>query len=219
MKINDFILKEIKALTLNSSVKSAQQLCKDLPITHIPVVENGKLLGCLPESDIQTIENKNRTLSEYSYLLDHFYTDEKATVLDLISLFADNDSNLIPVLDKNMMYVGYYELSDILDAFANSPFLHNESDTLIIDKNKNDYSMSQVVQIVETNNGKLLGAYISSENMENVEVTIKIISDEINEIIQTFRRYDYNVITQHEDDFYLEELKDRAAYLRKYLDM
>ncbi|CAM1346164.1 CBS domain-containing protein [Tenacibaculum crassostreae] len=219
MKINDFILKEIKALTLNSSVKSAQQLCKDLPITHIPVVENGKLLGCLPESDIQTIENKNRTLSEYSYLLDHFYTDEKATVLDLISLFADNDSNLIPVLDKNTMYVGYYELSDILDAFANSPFLHNESDTLIIDKNKNDYSMSQVVQIVETNNGKLLGAYISSENMENVEVTIKIISDEINEIIQTFRRYDYNVITQHEDDFYLEELKDRAAYLRKYLDM
>lgn len=219
MKINDFILKEIKALTLNSSVKSAQQLCKDLPITHIPVVENGKLLGCLPESDIQTIENKNRTLSEYSYLLDHFYTDEKATVLDLISLFADNDSNLIPVLDKNMMYAGYYELSDILDAFANSPFLHNESDTLIIDKNKNDYSMSQVVQIVETNNGKLLGAYISSENMENVEVTIKIISDEINEIIQTFRRYDYNVITQHKDDFYLEELKDRASYLKKYLDM
>ncbi|CAM1360877.1 CBS domain-containing protein [Tenacibaculum sediminilitoris] len=219
MKVNEFILKEIKALTLNSSVKSAQQLCKDLPITHIPVVENNKLVGCLPESDIQTIENKNRSLNEYSYLLDHFYTDESATLLDLITLFADNDSNLVPVLDKNMQYVGYYELSDILDAFADSPFLHNESDTLIIDKNKNDYSMSQVAQIVETNNGKLLGAYISSENMNNIEITLKIISEEVNEIIQTFRRYDYNVITQHEDDFYLEELKDRAAYLRKYLDM
>ncbi|WP_428740628.1 CBS domain-containing protein [Tenacibaculum sp.] len=219
MKINDFILKEIKALTLSSSVKSAQDLCKDLPITHIPVVENGKLIGCLPESDIQTIENKNRVLSEYAYLLDHFYTDENASILDLIALFADNDSNLIPVLNKNMNYIGYYELSDILDAFADSPFLHNESDTLIIDKNKNDYSMSQVAQIVETNKGKLLGAYVSSESMENIELTLKIASDEINEIIQTFRRYDYNVITQHKNDFYLEELKDRAAYLRKYLDM
>ncbi|WGH75071.1 acetoin utilization protein acuB [Tenacibaculum tangerinum] len=219
MKINDFILKEIKALTLNSTVRSAQNLCKDLPITHIPVVENNKLIGCLPESDIQTIENKNRTLSEYSYLLDHFYTDENATLLDLIALFADNDSNLIPVLNKEMQYVGYYELCDILDAFANSPFLHNESDTLIIDRNKTDYSMSQVAQIVETNNGKLLGAYISSENMNSVEVTLKIVSEEVNEIIQTFRRYGYNVITQHEDDFYLEELKDRAAYLRRYLDM
>ncbi|MDE0534660.1 CBS domain protein [Tenacibaculum lutimaris] len=219
MKINDFILKEIKALTLNSSVKSAQQVCKDLPITHIPVVEDGKLIGCLPESDIQTIENKNRTLNEYTYMFDHFYTNEKATLLDLIALFADNDSNLIPVLDKNLNYVGYYELSDILDAFANSPFIHNESQTLIIDKPKSDYSMSQITQIVETNNGKLLGAYISSENIDNIEVTLRIVSEEINEIIQTFRRYDYNVITQHEDDFYLEELKDRAAYLRKYLDM
>jgi len=134
-------------------------------------------------------------------------------------LFADNDSNLIPVLDKNLNYVGYYELSDILDAFANSPFIHNESQTLIIDKPKTDYSMSQITQIVETNNGKLLGVYISSENIDNIEVTLRIVSEEINEIIQTFRRYDYNVITQHEDDFYLEELKDRAAYLRKYLDM
>lgn len=219
MNINDFILKEIKALTLNSSVGSAQQTCKNLPITHIPIVENGRLIGCLPESDIQTIESKNEKLNDYSYLLDLFYTNEKATLLDLVVLFANNDCNLIPVLNKEMSYIGYYELSDILDAFADSPFLHNESDTLIIKKNKSDYSMSQIAQIVETNNSKLLGLYISSENQDNISVTLKIIANEINEVIQTFRRYDYDVVTQHEDDFYLEELKDRANYLKKYLDM
>ncbi|MGB1042323.1 MAG: CBS domain-containing protein [Tenacibaculum sp.] len=219
MNVNDFILKEIKELTLKDTVKSAQKTCKNLPITHIPIVENGKLIGCLPESDILTIENKDDLLSEYSYLLDHFHTNEKATLLDLIVLFADNDCNLIPVLNKEMNYIGYYELSDILDAFADSPFLHNESDTLIVEKKKDDYSMSEVAQIIETNNGKLLGLYISSKNQENIEITLKIISEEVNEIIQTFRRYNYNVITQHEDDFYLEELKDRASYLRRYLDM
>ncbi|WP_420551598.1 HPP family protein [Tenacibaculum aiptasiae] len=219
MNINDFILTDIKALTLKSTVKDAQKLCENLPITHIPIVESGKLIGCLPEADVQIIEDKDGLLSEYSYLLDLFYTNEKATLLDLIVLFADNDSNLIPVLNKEMNYIGYYELNDILDAFADSPFLHNESDTLIITKSKNDYSMSQIAQIVETNSGKLLGFYISSEGQDNVQITLKIISEEINEIIQTFRRYDYNVITQHEDDFYLEELKDRAAYLRKYLNM
>lgn len=219
MNINDFILKEIKALTLKSTVKSAQKVCKNLPITHIPIVENSKLIGCLPESDIQTIEDKNQELTEYSYLLDHFFTNEKATLLDVLVLFADNDCNLIPVLNKEQNYVGYYELSDILDAFADSPFLHNESDTLIINKNKNDYSMGEVSQIVEASNGKLLGLYISSENQNTIQITLKVITDDINEIIQTFRRYDYNVITQHEDDFYLEELKDRASYLKKYLDM
>ncbi|CAM1334756.1 CBS domain-containing protein [Tenacibaculum aestuariivivum] len=219
MNINDFILEEIKALTLQSTVKSAQSICKNLPITHIPIVENGKLIGCLPESDIQTIENKEHKLSEYTYLLDNFHSNEKATLLDLIVLFADNDCNIIPVLNKDMNYIGYYELSDILDAFADSPFLHNESETLIISKSKNDYSMSQIAQIVETNKAKLLGFYICSENQDTIQVTLKVITEDINEIIQTFRRYDYTVITRHEDDFYLEELKDRAAYLRKYLDM
>lgn len=219
MNINDYILNEIKELTLNDTVECAQKVCKDLPITHIPVVENNKLIGCLPESDIQTIEDKNHQLKDYSYLLDHFHTNEKATLLDLITLFADNDSNLIPVLNKDNNYVGYYELGDILDAFADSPFLHNESETFIVEKNKNDYSMSEVSQIIESNKAKLLGAYISSESSEKVQITIKVITDDVNDIIQTFRRYDYNVITQHEDDSYLEELKERADYLRKYLDM
>ena len=219
MNINDYILKEIKALRLENTIKSAQKLCKDLPITHIPVVENGKLIGCLPQSDVQTIEDKNRELNEYTYLLDNFHTNEKASLLDLITLFADNDCNLIPVLDKEQNYMGYYELGDILDAFADSPFLHNESETLIVEKSKTDYSMSEVSQIVESNGSKLLGLYISSDLAETVQITLNVISDEMNEVIQTFRRYDYHVITMHQDDSYLEELKDRADYLKKYLDM
>ncbi|WP_233883802.1 CBS domain-containing protein [Tenacibaculum piscium] len=221
MNINDFILDEIKALTLKSTVKKAQKVCAKLPITHIPIVENGRLLGCFPESDIQTIQDKNQELREYSYLLAQFHAREKDTLLDLIVLFADNDCNVIPVLNQEMTYIGYYELSDILDAFADSPFLHNESETLIVSKNKSDYSMSQIAQIVEASGGKLLGLYISSQDNthDTVQVTLKVITEDINEIIQTFRRYDYQIITQHQDDFYLEELKDRASYLRKYLDM
>ncbi|MGB0891993.1 MAG: CBS domain-containing protein [Flavobacteriaceae bacterium] len=219
MNINDYILKEIKALGLENTVNSAQKLCKDLPITHIPVVENGKLIGCLPQSDIQTIENKNRKLNEYTYLLDHFHTNVKASLLDLITLFADNDCNLIPVLDKEQNYIGYYELGDILDAFADSPFLHNESETLIVEKSKTDYSISEVSQIVESNGSKLLGLYLSSDLGDSIQITLNVISEELNEVIQTFRRYDYHVITKHEDDSYLEELKDRADYLKKYLDM
>ena len=52
-----------------------------------------------------------------------------------------------------------------------------------------------------------------------VQVTLKIISDEINEIIQTFRRYDYKIVSNHENDIYLDDLKNRSEYLQKYLEM
>ena len=219
MNINDYISQTIKPLTLKSTVKSAQKLCKDVPNSHFPVVENNKLLGLFPERDVRTIENKNRELSDYSYLLDQFFASEKTTLLDLITLFADNDCNLIPVLDKDRNYLGYYELSDILDAFADSPFLHNESETVVVEKSKDDYSMSEISQIVESNGAKLLGMYISSQSSDNVKITLKIISEEVNEIVQTFRRYDYNVITTHSNDEYLEDLKNRSDYLKKYLEM
>ncbi len=219
MKVNDYILKEIKALTLDDTVYSAQDLCKDLPITHIPVVKNGKLIGCFAEDDIQTIEDKEFVIREYTCLLHQFHTNKKTSLLELITLFAENDCNIIPVLDEKQNYTGYYELRDILDVFADSPFMHQDNDTLIVSKSKKDFSMSQVSQIAESNKAKLLGLYVSKEFIDNVEVTIKISSDEINKIIQTFRRYDYTVISEHEEDSYLEELKDRANYLKKYLDM
>jgi predicted transcriptional regulator len=219
MNINDYILKDIKALQLKSSVKSAQKLFKNLPITHFPLVENGKLLGSFAEEDMQIIENKEANLESYTHLLNSFFANEKATVLELIKVFADNNTTIIPVLNTDKNYMGYYDLCDVLDVFSTSPFMLEESETLIIEKLDNDYSMSEVTQIVESNGGKILGTYISERNNGFTQVTIKVVSDEINEIMQTFRRYDYKVISNHDDDIYLEDLKNRSDYLQKYLEM
>ena len=217
--MKDYILKEIKALRLKDSVKSAQKIFRNYPITHFPVIENDKLLGSFAESDIQTIENNEEELVGYAYWLNSFFADEKATVLELLKIFADNDTTIIPVLNKDKNYIGYYDLCDVLDVFSTSPFMIEESETLIVEKLINDYSMGKVAQIVEANGGKLLGLYISNKTTDFVQITLRIVSEEINEIIQTFRRYDYKIISSHENDIYLEDLKNRSDYLQKYLEM
>ncbi|PQJ72144.1 acetoin utilization protein acuB [Polaribacter butkevichii] len=219
MNMNDYILKEITPLHLKDAVKKAQKVFKNYPITHFPVVENNKLLGSFAEDDVQTIENNEEELVKSSHLLNSFFADDKATVLELLKIFADNDTNIIPVLDEQKEYVGYFDLRDVLDVFSTSPFMIEESETLIIEKLRNDYSMSQVVQIIESNGGKLLGLYISEKKADTIQITIKVISDEINEIMQTLRRYDYKIISMHENDIYLEDLKSRSEYLQKYLEM
>jgi predicted transcriptional regulator len=219
MNINDYILKDLKTLQLKSTVKSALEQYENFSISHIPVVEKGNLIGSFAESDLQTIEKKEDLLSNYSYLLSFFFTDSEATVLELLKLFANNDCNIIPVLNSNKIYIGYYDLADVLDVFSNSPFLYDESTTLIIEKNEKEYSMSEIAQIVESNNARLLGMYISLRKSDNIQVTLRILTKDMNEIIQTFRRYNYNLVLDHKDDVYLEDLKDRSEYLKKYLKM
>jgi CBS domain-containing protein len=189
------------------------------PITHFPVIENNKLLGSFSEDDIQTLENKEDELNSHAHLLHSFFTDENATVLELLKIFADNDTNIIPVLNEYKEYLGYFDLRDVLDLFSNSPFMVEESETLIIEQLKNVYSMSQIVQIIESNGGQLLGLYISEKKENFIQVTLNIVTNEINEIMQTFRRYDYKIISMHENDMYLKDLKNRSEYLQKYLEI
>ncbi|PQJ77248.1 CBS domain-containing protein [Polaribacter glomeratus] len=219
MNTNDYILKDITALRLNDSVKNAQNLFKNFPITHFPVVENDILLGSFAEDDAQTIENKEDVLENYSYLFNSFFAEEKATVLELIKIFADNNASIVPVLNADKNYIGYYDLNDVLEVFSSSPFMLEQSETLVVEKLENDYSMSEVTQIVETNGGKILGIYISDRKDGSVQITLKVVSNELNEMMHTFRRYNYEIISTHENDMYLEDLKNRSEYLQKYLEM
>jgi N-acetyl-anhydromuramyl-L-alanine amidase AmpD len=76
-----------------------------------------------------------------------------------------------------------------------------------------------VAQIVESNGGRLLGSFLSNSTTQMVQITLKIASGSVNEIIQTFRRYGYAILSENQEDTYLENLKERSDYLDKYLNI
>ena len=139
--------------------------------------------------------------------------------LDVLEAFAQNDSNIMPVLDQKNTYIGYYELNDIIHLFNETPFFAESGGILVVEKGIHDYSFSEISQIVESNDAKLLGAFVSKMGSDLVQITLKIGNTSLNEVIQTFRRYSYNIVSGHEEDSYIESLKERSQYLDKYLNM
>jgi Mg/Co/Ni transporter MgtE len=139
--------------------------------------------------------------------------------LDVLEVFAKNHSNIVPVLGEDNAYLGYYELEDIVKFFHETPFLKEQGAVIVVEKNAVDYSMGQITQIVESNNGKLLGLFISDASAEKIQVTIKIAMGSTNEIIQTFRRYNYEIVSEHNEDNYINNLRERSEYLEKYLNI
>ena len=151
--------------------------------------------------------------------METFFVREKTNWLDILEAFALHNSNIMPVLGKDNAYVGYYELSDIMSLFNNTPFLNEAGGIIVIEKEQRDYSFSEICQIVESNNAKILGVFISKMDGDMVQATIKIGYIGMNAIVQTFRRYNYLVVSNHEEDRFLEDLKDRSNYLDKYLSI
>jgi len=218
MNTAPYILSDLKALAPSDSAEKALEIFRNQPISHLPIVENNRLLGLISESDIHAIDT-NTLLKESSHLLDLFFADSTTDVLELLKRFTINESNILPVLDKEQRYIGYFELNDILELCYNTPFLSEQGLTLIIEKASKDFSFSEISQIVESNKAKLLGIFITENMNDIIQIGVKFYSDEINEVIQSFRRYNYKVITEHKDDYFLETLKERSDYLRKYLSI
>ena len=161
----------------------------------------------------------DKKVADYRFTLEPFFARTTMIWLDVLEVFAKNHTNLVPVLDENNQYKGYYEIEDIIKFFHETPFLKEQGGIIIVQKGILDYSMSQVAQIVESNNGKLLGLFVSEANTENVQITIKISLGGMNDIIQTFRRYNYEIISEHQEDNYINNLKERSDYLDKYLNI
>ncbi|THD68950.1 CBS domain-containing protein [Robertkochia marina] len=218
MNLHTHIMNDYMPLLPDYTVAMASGMFAQSTCTHIPVVEDDRLLGLLSEEDVAGFDGEKK-ISDYLYLLDHFYVRKRTVWLDVLEAFARSNSNIMPVLDAAGEYQGYYELLDLIGLFKETPFLSEQGGVVIVEKGKNDYSFSEISQIVESNNGRLLGAFISDIHEDVAQVTVKVSSSGLNEIIQTFRRYSYNVIAGNEDDAYVEELKKRSKYLDKYLNI
>ncbi|VXB46033.1 CBS domain protein [Flavobacterium sp. 9R] len=217
-EILNYITNDYKALDSQETIFDAQDRLDEISFSHFPVVEEGVYIGCIIKDDLETFDG-DKKVADYRFTLEPFYARTTMIWLDVLEVFAKNHTNLVPVLDENNHYKGYYEIEDIIKFFHETPFLKEQGGIIIVQKGVLDYSMSQVAQIVESNNGKLLGLFVSEATTENVQITIKISLGGMNDIIQTFRRYNYEIISEHQEDNYINNLKERSDYLDKYLNI
>lgn len=218
MDIENYIINDVKPLDISSQVKEVQMVFNQLTYTHIPVEKDGDYIGCVSENDAYCFEN-DKLLSDFQYALEPFHVLQDTNWLDVLEAFAVHNCNIMPVLGENNLYLGYYELGDIMSIFNNTPFLNEPGGIIVVEKGLQDYSFGEVCQIVESNGTRIFGIFISKITEDSVEITLKIGQSGMNSIVQTFRRYNYIIVSHHEEDKFIEDLKERSKYLDKYLNI
>ncbi len=211
-QLSEYINNDFKPFSSSETVAEIQDFFADITYSHFPIMDNGIYLGCISSVDAETFET-GKKISDFRYSFEGFFVRESMIWLDVLEVFARNNSNIVPILNEANNYIGYYEITDVIKFLNETPFLKETGGIIVVEKPTADYSMSQITQIVESNNGKLLGVFVSEANAEKVQVTIKTTLGAMNEIIQSFRRYNYEIVSEHHEDNYLNTLKERSEYL------
>ena len=109
---------------------------------------------------------------------------------------------------------------NIIKFFATLSSIDESGGIMVLELNRNDYSLSEISRLVESNNASILSSYISAhQDSMKLEVTLKINVSDLKQIIATFERFDYTVARSYQESQYFGDLKDRYDSLMSYLNI
>ena len=103
MYLQDLVINDIKPLHTSDKISDLQLLFNQLTYSHIPIQKDGVYLGCISETDAHCFDG-SKSINECSYVAEGFYVRDSTNWLDVLEAFAHNDTNIMPVLDRQNTY-------------------------------------------------------------------------------------------------------------------
>lgn len=211
------LIADIPPLTPDDTVQRALEWMDDFHVRHLPVVETGDLLGLLNEEACLDQPQEAPLHALGSDLLKPFLR-ENQHLFDAIRLIAEQDLSAVPVLNQNGKYIGMVTMESLLKHFAESGSVAHPGAVIILEMHHRDYALSEIARLVEMENAKILSSNISSQyGTTELEVTLKLNTEDIRHVVATLERFGYNVKAAFHESAYMDPLKERYESLLNYL--
>ena len=200
MQASELISSSIISLHPDDDGLKALSLMDDLRISHLPVIRNQFYLGLISENEILQWQSTDELIEEHLPNLMAPFVLRSQHLFDIIEILEANSLSVVPVLSEEKKYVGAISNRKLLYTIAKSAAVQNIGGVIVLEMNQNDYSMSEIASIIESNNAKILSSYITSvPDSTKMELTIKINITELDSIIADLRRFEYKVMASYND--------------------
>ena len=165
------------------------------------------------EDDTQRLQSYHRLLKPYSVPLE-------ADIFKAVQMIGAGQLSMLPVVDKEGNYKGYICARELLQEIGRQPTFTESGSTLVLEIPSRDYQMSQVAHIVESEDARILGFFIdNSEELDHIEINLKINQQDITRILKSLERYNYKIKEVHHTSLFDDTLDQRYEALMKYLNM
>jgi acetoin utilization protein AcuB len=190
-------------------------------ISHLPIVNNQEFLGLISDQDIYDLNMADEPIGNHKLSLFSPFVYHYQHIFDAIELISRLKLSIIPVLDDDKKYLGLITQTDLLHKVADFSALKNPGSIIELELNVNDYSLSEISRIVEGNDARILGLYISSpEDSMKMNITIKLNTTDITSILQTFNRFNYDIKGSFQQNDDMESLlHNRYELFMRYLSI
>lgn len=220
MKAAELIHNDVPPILPEESMEKALSWMDEFMVKHLPVVKEGKYLGLISDEMILDHNTLSDDVNKLSLMGRQFAVKRTAHLYKVIQLMSIHHLTLIPVVGDQNDFFGSISSNHLMNMVALHTGFNQSGAIIVLQMNDFDYQMSQIAQIVESNNTKILGFYTESVPDSNqLRVTLKLNQSKLGPVLQTFSRYDYHVYEIFTDDETTNEYQDRYDHLMNYLNI
>lgn len=209
----------IPPVSTTDTIQLALDRMVEFRVRHLPVVNDHVFIGLLAEADI-TEPDHLMPVSSIPQLHVNNFVFEDQHVYDVVRLFYEGQLTLVPVLDAAKNYAGIIGSLAMNSYFAEITAIAQPGGIIVLEVSSNNNAMSQMAQIVESDNAQILSSYVRAfPESTRLEVTLKLNKPDISSINAAFLRYGYDVKATFNHNDGDDDSLNRFESFMNYLNM
>jgi CBS domain-containing protein len=212
MTASDLMSDVFIPLEQSDSVSVALRQMDENKVSHLPLVEDKKFLGLISEHDLFSVEDESLSIDDSHIIPQRLFVNHRDHYYAALKTITENKLSIVPVIDDSNLYLGSILGQDILRAAADTMSVLNPGGIIILSVKHNDFSLSEISRIIESNDCKILSTGINSiPNTNMLQITLKLNKINIESVIQTLNRFEYTI-----DAYFGENKKDEDLLRDRY---
>jgi CBS domain-containing protein len=219
----NLITESIPTVTLDEIGSKVLTLMEIFRVSHLPVVVGKEYFGVVSDKDIYDAENFDEKIGNYiTPILMQPHVHANQHIFEVVGVAFGCGVSIVPVLAEDHSYLGSITRADLAFKLTELFSSNEPGGIIVLELTEINYSLSQISQIIEGNDARILSLYIHKPSpfSKELDVTIKVNVVDLSGIIQTFARYDYLIKATYMDQSQIKGLfDDRYDQFMRYINV
>jgi signal-transduction protein with cAMP-binding, CBS, and nucleotidyltransferase domain len=221
MIAEELINQMIPPLKVTDDAHKAIVWMEEFRCSHLPVVEEGELLGFISEEIILESNDIEKRLDDFNLVGQDCVVLLQAHFYDILKVAGEHKIQMVAVVDEDHRFVGVITVQDMMTSFAQTASVQMPGSILVLSMDLIDYSLAEISRYIEENNAKVISSTMTEDPMDKgkIKLTLKINQNDLKRIVATLERFNYRVIGRYQEIKEESGEKEKIDMLLRYLDI
>jgi len=200
MKVGEWMVKDLVTVAKGQTIQDCVDLMKEHSIRHLPVVENGRLVGLVTESDIRQVFLAS--LIEELRIQDVMIADPitvtpDTEIEDAAKIIHYNKIGGLPVVDERDRLRGIITVGDIMAAFIELMGILKSSSRIDVILGEDPEAFERVSGLIRSRGGEIVSVGMSGHRLKRKRVYyFRLKKCNVQYVARMLQKAGYEVVAQ-----------------------